>query len=152
MATYYSVCSVLFLLLKIYSIIDTSNCLSETDVQNDVSLGATRTVDLTSQIVKAKTEYQIENKGKTDISYFVHAISGNEAQNLSWMTASETGNTAKLRISKTAVKGAPAGFVFHKIELLSLLSPGAKIPITVEYSVTGYLIPHPKEIVQSENQ
>jgi len=145
--------STLFLLFTISSIISTCVCLSEVDILKDISVISTRTADLTSQIVKIKTDYQIKNKGKSDISFFVHAISENEAKHLSWMTSVETGkDSARLRISKISVKGSPQGFVFHKIELLNLLAPGASMSITVEHSLTEYLVPYPKEIVQAENQ
>jgi len=83
------------------------------------------------------------------------------------MVAFETGKeTGKFRVSrvifktlklnqffkKAKVKGAPDGFIFHKLELLNLLSTGSAIKITVEYALTEYLVPHPKEIIQSENQ
>lgn len=50
------------------------------------------------------------------------------------------------------VKDAPAGFVFHKIELLNLFAPGSTAQITVDYALTQYLNPLPKEIEQAENQ
>jgi hypothetical protein len=59
---------------------------------------------------------------------------------------------AKLRISKVALTGAPNGFVFHKVELLSLLGPGQTQALQVDYALTEFLVPHPKEIAQGENQ
>lgn len=50
------------------------------------------------------------------------------------------------------VKGASDGMVSHKIELLNLLSPGQSIRLTVDYALTEYLVPLPKEIVQADNQ
>jgi hypothetical protein len=35
---------------------------------------ATRTVDVTSQIVKVKTDYQLRNEGKEELAFFVHTL------------------------------------------------------------------------------
>ena len=114
---------------------------------------ATRNVDLTSQIVKVKTEFELKNYGKEDVSHFVHAMSAEEAKRLSWMVAFETGKeSSKFRLSRVKVKGAPDDLVFHKVEFLNLLSPDALIKITVDYAVTQQLALHPKEITQTENQ
>nr|CAD2177809.1 unnamed protein product [Meloidogyne enterolobii] len=116
-------------------------------------VSATRNVDITSQIVKVKTEFELKNEGKEDVSFFVNVITEDEAKHLSWMVAFETGKeTGKFRVSRAKVKGAPDGFIFHKLELLNLLSTGSAIKVTVEYALTEYLVPHPKEIIQSENQ
>lgn len=50
---------------------------------------------------KVKTEYELKNGGKEDVSSFVHIMLADEAARLSWMSAFETGKEAsKYRISR----------------------------------------------------
>ena len=48
-----------------------------------------------------KTEYELKNGGREDVSSFVHIMLADEAARLSWMSAFETGKEAsKFRISR----------------------------------------------------
>ncbi|KAL3093195.1 hypothetical protein niasHT_022645 [Heterodera trifolii] len=126
----------------------------EISVPSDVQiLSAVRNVDLTTQIVKVKTDFELKNGRNEELSSFVHAMSAEEAARLSWMSAYESGKeSGKLRISRVRVKGASSDMVFHKIEFLDLLMSGSNIKLSVDYALTEYLVPSPKEILQSENQ
>lgn len=143
-------------LLSLFLLVSPVLCASQPEIvvpDNFVIESVKRTIDLTSQIVKVKTEYQVKNNGKAEVSYFVHAMSESEAKRLSWMSAVESDKEgAKLRITKVSVKGSPADFVFHKIELLNLIESEQTYSLSVEYSLTQYLVPYPKEISQTDNQ
>lgn len=126
--------------------------LPEISIPDKVSVVATRTVDLTSQIVKASVEYEITNNGQNDLNNFVHVIPEKE-EHVAWISAHQdkkTGN--KLRVARVEVIGAAKGFAYYKVELLSLVPPGKSVTVTVDYSLTGFLQPFPAEIPQSENQ
>lgn len=62
--------------------------ISAVEVPSSVSILATRTIDLTSQVVKISIEYEIKNEGNSKINYFVHAIDVKERKNLAWISAS----------------------------------------------------------------
>ncbi|KAI1726427.1 ribophorin I domain-containing protein [Ditylenchus destructor] len=128
--------------------------LSEVTIPEGVSVVATRHVDLTTQIVKVKVEYEIKNQGKADINHFVHTISEDEDSHLAWISAYEKGKKegARFRVAPVSVKGAPKGLVFYKVELLNLVGAGASATIVVDYSMTLSLTPYPAEITQAENQ
>ncbi|KAI1732893.1 ribophorin I domain-containing protein [Ditylenchus destructor] len=106
--------------------------LSEVIIPEGVSIVATRHVDLTSQVVKVKVEYEIKNQGKADINHFVHTISEDEESHLAWISAYEKGKKegARFRVAQVSVKAS----------------------IVVEYSMTLSLTPYPAEITQAENQ
>jgi oligosaccharyltransferase complex subunit alpha (ribophorin I) len=142
------------LLVGLAFALGTHAALSEVSIPDGVSIVATRNVDLTSQIVKTKIEYEIKNQGKTDINHFIHTIPAKEDANLAWISAYEKGKKdgAKFRTAKVAVKGAPADVASHKIELLNLLGAGALTTVIVEYSITEYLVAYPELITQAENQ
>jgi len=126
---------------------------TEVTIPDGVSVIATKTVDLTSQIIKVKVEYEVKNQGKTDINHIVHTITSKEAEHLAWISASEgKKDSAKFRVSNVAVKGAPTEFSFYKVELLSMIGAGGSATVVVEYWLTEALIPYPEEITQAENQ
>lgn len=124
----------------------------ELEIPDGVSVVLTRNVDLTTQVVKVKVDYEVKNQGKSDINHIVHAISADEASSLSWIAAYEgKKESAKLRVSKMPTKNG-GNFHFYKVELLSLLASGASTSLTVEYALTQHLSPYPEEITQSESQ
>jgi len=127
--------------------------LSDVTIPEGVSVSATRNVDITSQLVKVSTDYEIKNQGKTELNFFVHAIPEGEATHLAYIGAKENKKDAAiLKISKTGVNGAPKGFAFYKIELNHLVGAGASVNLVVEYVLTEFLKPYPAEITQAENQ
>ena len=101
--------------------------------QDGVSISATRAVDLTSQIVKTKIEYEVKNQGKSDINHFLHLIPAKEDAQLAWISAFEKGKkeTAKFRTAKQGVKDEVAT---HKIELLNLVPAGGSITVCLNIS------------------
>lgn len=84
----------LFGVLQIYA-------LPVIEIPKGVSLSATRTIDLTSQIVKIKVEYEIKNTGSSELKYFVHVMDSKETENLAYISANEVGATGN---KKTQVK------------------------------------------------
>ncbi|KAH7689681.1 ribophorin I family protein, partial [Aphelenchoides avenae] len=101
-----------------------------------VSVAATRTVDLTSQIVKTSIEYEITNNGQNDLNNFVHVVPEKE-EHVAWIAAYQDKKPAnKLRVSRVEVIGAAKGLHYYKVELLSLVSPGKSVTVTVDYSLT----------------
>lgn len=119
----------------------------------DLSITATRTIDITSQIVKATTEYEIKNNGKTAANSFLHGISANDEENLAWILANvEKRDGKKLKTAKVEVQSAPKGQVFYRIELANSLDAGATVKVLVRTEVTQVLKAHPATITQSENQ
>uniref|UniRef100_A0A915EKT7 Dolichyl-diphosphooligosaccharide--protein glycosyltransferase subunit 1 n=1 Tax=Ditylenchus dipsaci TaxID=166011 RepID=A0A915EKT7_9BILA len=102
---------------------------NELSIQDGVTISATRTVDLTSQVVKTKIEYEVKNGGKTDINHFIHTISTKKMT--SWL-------------------GAPENMATYKIELLNMVAAGASITVLVEYSVTGYLVAYPRKSLRQK--
>lgn len=74
--------------------------LAVIEIPKGVSLTATRTIDLTFQMVKIKVEYEIKNAGSSEMNYFVHIVDFKEAENLAWISATQVENKKKLDVSK----------------------------------------------------
>lgn len=51
-------------------------------------VSSTKTVDLTSQIVKVKVDYELKNDDKLDVNNFFHTLTNNENSYLAWISAS----------------------------------------------------------------
>lgn len=119
----------------------------------DLSITATRTVDVTSQIVKTSTEYEIKNNGKSPISSFLHGVSAEDNEHLAWILANaEKRDGKKLKTAKVDVQSAPKTQVFYRIDLADPIEAGATAKVHVRTEVTQRLKPYPATIVQSENQ
>uniref|UniRef100_F1L248 Dolichyl-diphosphooligosaccharide--protein glycosyltransferase subunit 1 n=1 Tax=Ascaris suum TaxID=6253 RepID=F1L248_ASCSU len=117
-----------------------------------ISIEAERHVDISSQVVKVTVKYQVTNGGKTDINTFVHLVSDAEQSKLSYIMAAEEKKDGKLHIVKANIAGIKQGFTAYKVELLTAVTPGAKVGVTVEYHLAQYLLPYPAKITQSEAQ
>jgi oligosaccharyltransferase complex subunit alpha (ribophorin I) len=119
----------------------------------DLSITATRTIDITSQIIKATTEYEIKNNGKTSAGSFLHGVSSDENAQLAWILANlEKRDGKKLKTTKVDVQGAPKTQVFYRVDLATPLEAGATIKVLVRTEVTQLLKPYPATITQAENQ
>jgi oligosaccharyltransferase complex subunit alpha (ribophorin I) len=119
----------------------------------DLEISATRTIDITSQIVKATTEYDIKNNGKSAINSFLHGISTDENAHLSWILANlEKRDGKKLKTEKVDVQGAPKSQTFYRIDLGTPLQAGATVKVVVRTEVTQSLKPYPATITQADNQ
>uniref|UniRef100_A0A915B6B2 Dolichyl-diphosphooligosaccharide--protein glycosyltransferase subunit 1 n=1 Tax=Parascaris univalens TaxID=6257 RepID=A0A915B6B2_PARUN len=117
-----------------------------------ISIEAERHVDISSQVVKVTVKYQVTNGGKTDINAFVHLVSDAEQSKLSYIMAAEEKKDGKLHVVKTNIAGIKQGFTAYKVELLTAVTSGAKVGVTVEYHLAQYLLPYPAKITQSEAQ
>ena len=54
---------------------------------------------------QVKTEFELKNEGKEDVSYFINVITADETKHLSWMVAFETGKeTGKFRVSRVMLQ------------------------------------------------
>ncbi len=59
-------------------------------VPNDVVIGsATRSVDLTTQLVKSMIEYSVQNRGKSEINSFIHLVSNAENERVAFIGATQ---------------------------------------------------------------
>lgn len=119
----------------------------------DLSITATRTIDITSQIIKATTEYDIKNNGKSSISSFLHGLSSEDNEQLAWILANaEKRDGKKLKTTKVDVQSAPKTQVFYRVDLETPIEAGATVKVLVRTEVTQRLKPYPATIVQAENQ
>ncbi|VDK50637.1 unnamed protein product [Anisakis simplex] len=117
-----------------------------------ITIEAERNIDISSQVVKVVVKYDVTNGGKTQINSFFHLVSDNEQLKLSYIKATEEGKDGKLNVVKGNVAGIKSGFTSYKVELLSVVAPGGKISLTVEYQLIEYLVPFPAKIKQAETQ
>ncbi|CAD5226969.1 unnamed protein product [Bursaphelenchus xylophilus] len=114
---------------------------------------ATRTLDVSSQIVKSTVDLQIVNGGKSSVSSILYSLSESEAAKLSWIQANaEKKDGKKLKIQSTQGAGTPKGQVVFKIELPAPLAVGQTTNVLVRAQITQALRPFPAKISQSENQ
>lgn len=119
----------------------------------DLSISATRTIDITTQIVKTSVEYEIKNNGKASVDSFLHGVSAEEDEQLAWILANlEKRDGKKLKTAKVSVQGAPKSQVFYRVQLDIPLEAGATVKVLVRTDVTQRLKPYPATITQSENQ
>jgi len=119
----------------------------------DLSITATRTVDIQSQIVKTTIEYEIKNNGKSSVNSFLHGFSADDNANLALILANaEKRDGKKLKTTKVDVQSAPKTQVFYKVELETPVEAGGTAKVFVRSEVTQVLKPHPSTITQAENQ
>lgn len=119
----------------------------------DLEISATRTIDITSQIVKSTTEYDIKNNGKSAVNSFLHGVSTDEHVNLAWILANlEKRDGKKLKAEKVEVQGAPKSQTFYRVDLGTPLQPGSSVKALVRTEVTQRLKPYPATITQADNQ
>jgi len=140
-------------LLVVFAILCSSVAFSAEVPSTDLSITATRTVDITSQIVKASTEYEIKNNGKSAINSFLHGLSSTDNDKLAWILANlEKRDGKKLKTAKVEVQSASKGQVFYRVDLETPLDAGATVKVLVRTEVTQILKAHPATITQAENQ
>lgn len=119
----------------------------------DLSITVTRTVDITSQIVKSTTEYEIKNNGKSPISSFFHGVSAEEDAKLAVILANaEKRDGKKLKATKIDVQSAPKTQVFYKIDLETPIDADGTAKVVVRTEVTQSLKAHPSTITQADTQ
>ncbi|KAI6191093.1 Dolichyl-diphosphooligosaccharide--protein glycosyltransferase subunit 1 [Aphelenchoides bicaudatus] len=119
----------------------------------DLSISVVRTVDITTQIIKATTEYEIKNNGKSSVSSFLHGLSVEEDKQLALILANaEKRDGKKLKTAKVEVQSAPKTQAFYRVDLETPLAAGATAKVVVRTEVTQLLKAYPATIVQAENQ
>lgn len=110
---------------------------------------ATRTIDVSSQIVKSTVEFKLTAQKETD--HFIYAVPAEEAAHLSWIQANaEKKDGPKLVTLKDTSSNKQ--FVNYKIKLSKTLAASASITIFVRTQITQTLVPHPAKISQADNQ
>ncbi|KAI6206059.1 Dolichyl-diphosphooligosaccharide--protein glycosyltransferase subunit 1 [Aphelenchoides besseyi] len=120
---------------------------------NDLGITATRTVDVTSQIVKTTVEYEIKNNGKSPVNSFLHGISSKDHEKLAWIGANwEKRDGKKLTVSKVDVASGPKDTIYYKIDLITPIDAGETGKLVLRLELTQTLRAYPKQITQLENQ
>uniref|UniRef100_A0A158R5U6 Dolichyl-diphosphooligosaccharide--protein glycosyltransferase subunit 1 n=1 Tax=Syphacia muris TaxID=451379 RepID=A0A158R5U6_9BILA len=119
---------------------------------SDFAIVAERNVDLSSQIVKVTTKYELTNKAKSALNSFIHLVTDEEQAHIAYISATEEKKNAKLSISKVMLKGLKKGFVAYKVEMLESVGSSSKASVTVEYHLSEYLEPYPAKINQPDPQ
>ncbi|XP_046383465.1 dolichyl-diphosphooligosaccharide--protein glycosyltransferase subunit 1 [Ischnura elegans] len=115
-------------------------------------LNVEKSVDMTSQLLKASHKITLENSGSGGIKSFLFSVEPDIAKKLSFIGASASDTY------KTPLKVIPITLSSHKdekfwkIELKDDIQSGKSVVVEVEYVVTHHLKPHPKEIMQKEKQ
>ncbi|XP_071441704.1 dolichyl-diphosphooligosaccharide--protein glycosyltransferase subunit 1 [Hetaerina americana] len=111
-----------------------------------------RSLDMTSQLLKASHKITLENSGVNAIRSFIFSVEPEIAKKLSYIGASATDTY------KTPLKVVPVTIPsfkddkFWRIELKDDIHSGKSVVVEVEYVVTHHLKPHPAEIMQKEKQ
>ncbi|KAI6243605.1 Dolichyl-diphosphooligosaccharide--protein glycosyltransferase subunit 1 [Aphelenchoides fujianensis] len=120
---------------------------------NDLQITATRTLDVTSQIVKTTVEYEVKNGGKSPTSSLLHGLSAKDHEKLAWIGANwEKRDGKKLTITKVDVAAAPKDRVFYKVDFPTPLAAGETAKLVVRAELTQALRPFPAEISQADSQ
>lgn len=135
-----------FLFIALFSVF----CFAYSGPPSDLSLTVTRNVDATTQLAKYILTIKAKNNGN-DVSYFIHPISKEESQHLSYITAYE-GKNKKLQVSQLDKPLEDPGYVYYKIDFSSPLKKGSTFDFKIEYVLTESLKLYPAEISQADSQ
>lgn len=111
-----------------------------------------RTIDVSTQLVKVSLELSLENTDSAEVNFFLLSIDPNYIGHLAYVGASikskNEEDEEKLVVQKAEQKDAG----FWKVTLTAPLKPGKSVAVNVEEVFSNLLTPYPAAIGQSEKQ
>ncbi|KAJ7570060.1 hypothetical protein O6H91_01G105700 [Diphasiastrum complanatum] len=118
-----------------------------------------RRIDLTSHIVRTSASIRFENKGSSDTTKVLFALSSAQAERLAYLAAIVLEGKGKSKtqsdpvaVSQVSFQSAPRDIVLYSFSLNKPLKRGESAIVEVNYVLTHVLKPFPEEIKQSDVQ